>query len=174
MPWQVNSLTFLLCDLVLFYAFGLSSAPVFCFSQCTDTQMFLLVLVVLVVTGRTPLVRRRVWRSQCRAMTCQRWVGRLGGGGWLRGAGLAGHGNPPDASSPLSCCVGKTEQQHTVNIKTGRTSFMIHFFSDAMLIKDLGMFSVNLWTFTALKERPWPHIPSAVIWKVKLKMWRVH
>lgn len=35
---------------------------------CRD-NMFLLVLVV---TGRTPLVRQRVWRSQCRAMTCQR------------------------------------------------------------------------------------------------------
>lgn len=64
-------------------------------------------LFFLVVTGRTPLARQRVWRSQCRAMTCQRWVERLGGGGWLSGAGLV-----PLASSPLSCCVGKTEHQH--------------------------------------------------------------
>lgn len=81
------------------------------FSSAVCCWVLLLVLVELVVTGRTPLVRRRVWRSQCRAMACQRWVGRLGGGGWLRGAGLAGQGGAPDASSPLSCCVVKQQAQ---------------------------------------------------------------
>lgn len=84
------------------------------FIETIGNLMFLSILVVLVVTGRTPLVRRRVWRSQCRAMTCQRWVERLGGGGWLRGAVLAG--KPPDASSPFSCCVGKRQKQQTVSI----------------------------------------------------------
>lgn len=91
--------------------FRLCCVECVCLIQCAGSQMFLLVRVVLVVTGRTPLVRRRVWRSQCRAMACQRWVGRLGGGGWLGGAGLAEQGSPPDASSPLSCCVVKQQAQ---------------------------------------------------------------
>lgn len=95
--------------------------------HCTGNYMFLLVVVVLVVTGMAPLVRRRVWRSQCCAMTCQRWVWRLGVGGWLVGAGLVGHVNPPAASSPLSCCGGKREQQHTVNINMWCTSWVFFF-----------------------------------------------
>ena len=62
----------------------------------------------LVVTRLTSPVRQRVWRSQCRAMTCQRWAGRLWGEGeWVCGTGsalmfvLA----TPDPSSPLSGCV---------------------------------------------------------------------
>lgn len=87
-----------------------------------------LFLLALVVTGITPLVRRRVWRSQCRAMACQRWVGRRGGGGSLGGSVLAGQGGPPDASSPLSCCVVKRQAQQGVYWETtaGRTNTHTH------------------------------------------------
>lgn len=42
-----------------------------------------------VITGMHPLVRLRVWWSQCRAITCHRCGGRLEEEGAVSGAGLA-------------------------------------------------------------------------------------